>query len=382
MEFRFEPSFWEYILLALLLVSALGTFLFHWKIYRPIPKYPSIPTGPSRQGISIVLSGKNHYESLKQNLEFWLKQDYPEFEVIVVHEKTDEETHLLLESMGRQYPMLREVNANQSINFFDEEKFSLSIGVRAARYDCVILTSPLYRPASTHCIEAMQAAFFKDVKVVIGGVVSQNDPKKICSFRHFLETERRIEYTGFALQGKAFTAERPLIAYRKDFFLEHQGYTGSYAIETGNFDLLAKHIGSSQDVRVQMSAEATVIPVTALPVPTAKAERAYQNILSFQQTPASGILRSYHALESLFSLAFLSGCILFGFQLGQLETQPFPSWFFYFISVGIFHLCYQAVSMQKAGKRFQSGLFWFALPVYGFLYISLLFALIARIKRR
>ena len=344
--------------MALLLVSALGTFLFHWKIYRPIPKYPSIPTGPSRQGISIVLSGKNHYESLKQNLEFWLKQDYPEFEVIVVHEKTDEETHLLLESMGRQYPMLREVNANQSINFFDEEKFSLSIGVRAARYDCVILTSPLYRPASTHCIEAMQAAFSKDVKVVIGGVVSQNDPKKICSFRHFLETERRIEYTGFALQGKAFTAERPLIAYRKDFFLKHQGYTGSYAIETGNF------------------------AVTALPVPTAKAERAYQNILSFQQTPASGILRSYHALESLFSLTFLSGCILFGFQLGQLETQPFPSWFFYFISVGIFHLCYQAVSMQKAGKRFQSGLFWFALPVYGFLYISLLFALIARIKRR
>lgn len=382
MEFRFEPSFWEYMLLAILLLAAIGTFLFQFKIYRIIPLYTPPSPKATKQGVSVILSGKNHYESLKQNLEFWLKQDYPEFEVIVVHERTDEETHHLLESMARKYPMLREVNANQSINFFDEEKFSLSIGVRAARYDCVILTTPVYRPVSSRCIDSMQAAFGNGVNAVIGRVVSQNAPKKICSFRHFLEARRRLEYIGFALQGKAFTAERKLVAYRKNFFLEHQGYTGSYAIETGEFDLLAKHIKASGNVCVQIAAEATVIPVTALPVTAVKAEKAYQNILSCQQTPASGIIRAYHILNSLILITFLAGCILFGFQIGQTGTESFPGWFCYFLGIGVLHFGYQAFSMQKAGNKLQSGLFWFAIPVYGFLYISLLFALIARIKRR
>lgn len=381
MEIRLLLSFWEYCLIVLWLLSAITTVHFYLKCYRPVPKHVFPAPDGNPQGVSVILSGKNHSESLKQNLVFWLQQDHPCYEVVVVHEKNDEETLFLIEDLRRKFPRLRGVNANQSINFFNEQLFSLSIGVRAARYDHIILTSPLCRPASEKCISLMQAAFRNDTQAVVGLVEPFPLDKAGKSFRCYREIERRMEYIGAALNGQAFTGERSLIAYRKDIFLEHQGYTGCYALDIGNFDLLAMHIENPKRAGVQALPEAAVISQIPSPPSLFRTEREYRNILARKTTKAAMRIRIYHIAESVFWILTVAGCALAGYQLRQDGISRFPSWIPVFLSIGIAKYCIQAYYMQKAGSKLKYGLFWFALPIYGFLYIPLLFAPVTRKKK-
>jgi cellulose synthase/poly-beta-1,6-N-acetylglucosamine synthase-like glycosyltransferase len=65
--------------------------------YRPINKkgYP----GP----VSVVICARNEYHNLVRNLPLILKQDYHDFEVVVVDDASDDDTAQLLQQLQNQH---------------------------------------------------------------------------------------------------------------------------------------------------------------------------------------------------------------------------------------------------------------------------------------
>ena len=132
MELNYSLQPLEWALLACMAVTAFMLIRFYLMVYSKVYRYkPPQPT-QEKHPVSVVLSSKNEYEALKKNLLFWLEQKYPDFEVVVVYEETDEDVSQLLKEFERRYDKLVIINTNQSINFFDEQKFSLSIGTKSA----------------------------------------------------------------------------------------------------------------------------------------------------------------------------------------------------------------------------------------------------------
>ncbi len=379
MEVRLTFSIWEIGLLLLLLLCFAQTLKFCLGVYARIPKAPKNLPGPDKKPVSVVIPGKSHSEALKKNLESWLQQEYPCFEIVVVYEKSEEETHEILDDLARKFPQLKLVHADLGANFIHEEKFALSLGVRSARYEHVILSSALFRPVSKQSLDFMQAAFKPGIQAV-AGLVLPAPGKKTCGFKQFLRVDKRLQYMGFALSGQAFTAERQWVAYRKDFFLDHQGYTQSYALDTGDFDLLAKHVPDPKAVNVQLAPEAGVVPAFPARESFLQTEKQFQNILSFQRTRAGKQIRLNTLSEALYGLCFVGACTLAGIQFFQTEPSVIPLWFLVFFFFSLCKSCIRAVCMQKAGNAVKSGFFWFALPFYGILYIPLQLALMARKK--
>ena len=320
MEVRLTFSIWEIGLLLLLLLCFAQTLKFCLGVYARIPKAPKNLPGPDKKPVSVVIPGKSHSEALKKNLESWLQQEYPCFEIVVVYEKSEEETHEILDDLARKFPQLKLVHADLGANFIHEEKFALSLGVRSARYEHVILSSALFRPVSKQSLDFMQAAFKPGIQAV-AGLVLPAPGKKTCGFKQFLRVDKRLQYMGFALSGQAFTAERQWVAYRKDFFLDHQGYTQSYALDTGDFDLLAKHVPDPKAVNVQLAPEAGVVPAFPARESFLQTEKQFQNILSFQRTRAGKQIRLNTLSEALYGLCFVGACTLAGIQFFQTSGR-------------------------------------------------------------
>lgn len=372
MDFHYQLDVWEWLFSAGLLITAVVLIRFYIHAYNRIASCKPIEAKPEKKPVSVVLSGKNQYEMLKKNLTFWLEQKYPDFEVVVVYENSDEDVGALLREFARRYDKLKLINANQSINFFDEQKFSLSIGVKSALNEYVILTDPRFRPTGENCIDAMQAAFGSQAKVVIGKPVYTEKKGGLCSLLNYRIGETAMQYIGFALNGQAFAGHHALIAYRKDFFLEHQGYTDVYTLNTGMFDRLHPHISNGNEVSVQLDAQAEVRYTGKFGLASVMDfERKYLNTLYSLRSTTRNEIRIYRSFIPLFYLFLSAGIAYFAWRFANGAYPEFPLWFIAFSAVLLIKFVLQSVFMQRAANVLRLGLLWICLPLYAILYLPL-----------
>src|SRR5690606_19332427 len=92
----------------LLLVFQLYYLLF---VYSRLAFY-KIPTQQDKTAtppLSVIICARNEEENLRQNLPKILNQDYPEFEVILVNDFSEDDTKWLLKDLCVQYNRLKVV---------------------------------------------------------------------------------------------------------------------------------------------------------------------------------------------------------------------------------------------------------------------------------
>ena len=92
-----------------------------------------------------------------------MQQDHREFEVVVVNDRSEDDTWELLQLMKPVHPRLRPVNIQADEKFNYGKKLALGVGVRAAKYPNVLLTDADCVPASKDWISLMCAGF--DVQI-------------------------------------------------------------------------------------------------------------------------------------------------------------------------------------------------------------------------
>lgn len=383
MELNYSLQPLEWALLACMAVTAAMLIRFYLMVYAKVYRYkPPRPT-QEKHPVSVVLSSKNEYEALKKNLLFWLEQKYPDFEVVVVYEESDEDVSQLLKEFERRYDKLVIINTNQSINFFDEQKFSLSIGTKSAHNGYVIMAHPEFRPDSEYCIDHIQAAFTPETCVVVGQAIFTERKKRFCSYSLFRMLEQSLQYLGFAIGGKAFTGRQCLLAYRKDFFLEHRGFSDSYALNCGGFDRFANRITSPRMVSVQTSPESRVKYTRTLTLrEMLRQERWFRNTLAASNTTPRRETRAYRFFNNLYILFLVLGIVYFVMKCLPVQPEAVPLWALVFLFLGLCKFTVQAVVMQKAAKSSGYGTLWFMLPLYAILSLFLQVALWGRKRRR
>ena len=85
-------SFYILALFILMLVIQLG---IHWIRFSKLAffkRYPRIKRNDELEPVSIVVCARDAYEQLTELIPMLLGQDYPQFEVVVVNDCSDDET--------------------------------------------------------------------------------------------------------------------------------------------------------------------------------------------------------------------------------------------------------------------------------------------------
>lgn len=157
-------------LLIVLAAALLIQLFYYWFVFGKLAFYKagkhrfSDETPP----VSVVICAKNEYHNLVRFLPLVLEQDYPQYEVLVVNDASDDDTFYLLRELSDKYSHLKVVTIMENLNFFRGKKFPLSLGIKSASYDNLLLADADCSPAGKNWIRSMRAAFTDNTEIVLG----------------------------------------------------------------------------------------------------------------------------------------------------------------------------------------------------------------------
>lgn len=378
---NYELTYYQYAILILLLLSGIMLACRHWSYRAVIRKAKEmVPTG-RQEGISVVISAKNEYVEIKQNLHFWLEQNNSLYEVVVVYDKADDDLRLLLNDMKKRYNHLKLLIIND-VNMFDDDRFYVSIGIKAASYSCVIVTNADCRPRSEECISYIQAAYTSvenNADIVLAYHTSSHGNNSFFKITSYFIFNSVSNYLGFALKSMPYLGSQNIIAYKKDFFLKHNGYTADYGRRTGRFDCFYKRINNKRSkakVVVQPSLQASVKSFEKLNfIMWIKKEIQFYNAILILPIRSKQIkeLTVFVLTVFMFYITIALGI----FDLLVLEQWVYNDLFFYlFISIILVKYITQIVADVRLANKLKERYLWAYLPFCEILYLPLYFVFV------
>ena len=216
-----------------------------------------------QEPVSVVICARNEDWKLEKFLPAILEQDYPEFEVIVVNDFSEDNTYFLLHDMAKQHPRLKIVHLFENNNFFIGKKFPLSIGIKSAEYDCILLTDADCIPAGKDWIASMQRNFVDKTQFVLGHGAYQKRKGFLNKLIRYDAFFIALQYFSYALAGAPYMGVGRNLAYRKKLFLDTRGFTSHYNIVSGDDDLFVNQHATGSNTRIEFSQESHTISQAA-----------------------------------------------------------------------------------------------------------------------
>ena len=246
-------------LLFIFYITFFIQFLFYWIVFSRISFYKNknIPRDP--QPVSVIICAKNEYHNLKENLPLILEQNYQDFEIIVVNDASDDETYFLLKILSEKYPHLKIVNLIDNVNFFKGKKFPLSIGIKSAKNDIILLTDADCQPTSNNWILRMQENFYSGTEIVLGYGKYKEENNFLNKLIRFDTLHIAIQYLSLALSGIPYMGVGRNLSYRKTLFYREKGFIKHYKIKSGDDDLFINSTANRKNTKIMISYDSHTI---------------------------------------------------------------------------------------------------------------------------
>ena len=184
--------------------------------------------------VSIVITPhKNAYE-LERYLPLVLEQDYPDFEVVVVIWKGDSETEDVLKRFADN-PHLYYTYIPDSSRYMSRKKLAVTLGVKAAKNEWVLLTDAQCYPTSTHWLSTMAGNCRDGVNLVYGYTrYDANTP----DFWRFERLHTDLYLLREAQRHIAYRHNSCNLMFRKSEFIGSDGYRGNLKYLRGEYDFI------------------------------------------------------------------------------------------------------------------------------------------------
>jgi glycosyltransferase involved in cell wall biosynthesis len=222
------------------------------------------PASASPLPVSVIVCAHDEEENLKELIPALLSQDHFEFEVIIVDDRSNDNTFDLLLAETSKDHRLRMVHVNRTPAHADSKKWALTLGIRAARYEWILLTDADCRPAGNRWISTMSSSFGSGIDFVLG--YSPYTPARglLNAFIRFETLLTGMQFLSFAIFGLPYMGVGRNMAYRRSRFLAVKGFNAVLGVTGGDDDLLVnKHARrSNTTVCTSVSAQTLSIPKT------------------------------------------------------------------------------------------------------------------------
>jgi cellulose synthase/poly-beta-1,6-N-acetylglucosamine synthase-like glycosyltransferase len=239
--------------LTVLVVQAIYFILF-LVAFRKADK----PRSAEQPGVSVIVAAHDEEENLKELVPLLLSQDYPEFEVIIVEDRSNDNSFDFLLQATQEHEKLKMVRLTYKPEHVNGKKFAITLGIKAARYHWVVFTDADCRPASNRWIASVAEKIQTQTKVVISFSPYLKKEGLLNAFIRFESFLTGIQFVGLALLGKPYMGVGRNLAYRKELFLDNKGFNSHLGITGGDDDLFVNQHASNENTTVNIGAEAIV----------------------------------------------------------------------------------------------------------------------------
>jgi cellulose synthase/poly-beta-1,6-N-acetylglucosamine synthase-like glycosyltransferase len=251
-------SFLESAFLILFLLAWLTHVFYALRYFLPSTKVKSFSQG-NQQGVSVIVCARNEEENLRELIPAIMEQDYSDFQLIVVNDSSWDETADILKALQLEYPSMHIIHIDEDKQLMQGKKFALTLGIKAAKYEIVLLTDADCRPRSARWIHEMAAGLDEKKEIALGFSGYKKYPGYLNKLIRFDAFVIALNYFGLAKVGLPYMGVGRNLAYTKTAFFRIGGFRAHYKLASGDDDLFVKEAANARNTILKVSPDSQTI---------------------------------------------------------------------------------------------------------------------------
>lgn len=241
------------MIFTLILICAFGVavfiqLLYFLLIYRKLAFHKK-PQGEFMDPVSVVVCGYNEAENWKRLLPLLLDQEYARFEIVVVNDQSTDNTKFVFKEWD-WHPKLKIVTIDEHVKKGFGKKFALTLGIKAAQYDHLLLTDADCYPKDKQWISSMVQYFCNRKEIVLGYGGYEKHSGLLNKLVRFDTFQVALQYLSYALIGQSYMGVGRNLAYKKSLFFDNKGFASHIHIPSGDDDLFIREVATSKNVAI------------------------------------------------------------------------------------------------------------------------------------
>lgn len=223
-------------------------FVFDILFYGRLAFRKVAPAGSSSLPFTVFIVERNEEERLRNNLPEWLQMGYPNYEVLVVDDFSEDNTTATLALLKNNYPRLRFTALSQETRYSD--KLARNLALKAASHEMVVMIHPAMMPPDYHWLPGVSAAVANGKDVVIGYCNLAPAPNFLHKIYRTESFFQQIESMAYSINGMPYVSSEENVAFRKSAYFEIGGLAGKIREEYLNLEMVINEIVKSRHVAV------------------------------------------------------------------------------------------------------------------------------------
>lgn len=252
------PGFLQIIIFSCFCTVIAVQLFYYLFFFNRLAQYKEpLKSASQEYPVSVIICARDEAENIARNLPGILVQQYrTTHEVIVVNDNSTDETKFLLDEFRKSFKNLNAVALIQEAKMIPGKKFPLSMGIKAAKYEVVLLTDADCVPASENWIQKMQDAYYDDKQIVLGYGAYHKKPGLLNKLIRFETFHSALQYLSFALAGMPYMGVGRNLSYKKALFFNNKGFSSINHIPGGDDDLFINMVATKDNTAIMIDPEA------------------------------------------------------------------------------------------------------------------------------
>jgi len=361
----------EIVVLLILSICFITQMIFYWGVlakpyyYMESVEKEKISFSSDSPPVSVIIYVKNQYYDLQNFLPALLEQDYPQFEVIIVNDGTTEKNNNTLLRLQEQYSNLYSTHIPDETRSISRKKLGLTLGIKAAKYDCLLFTEADSRPRSNNWIQLMARHFEKNKTIVLGMSAKEEDENsffsKFITFDYFYSN---LQMLSMALLDHPHIGSDRNFIYSKIQYNEQKGFVQHYSgRQAGNDLFINNNIAAKSNAEVELSSESVVMTdLNIYDWKQEKKDRAFTNRF-YKIGPVA--LWSLESFSGFFFILSVITCLVSGFFHSHTLFYMAGAAVGYYL----IRLFSQLFVINKTASSLKLGEFYLAMPLFDLMQI-------------
>ncbi|MBE9466394.1 glycosyltransferase [Dyadobacter subterraneus] len=244
-----------YVLCAFVLIQ-LFYYLF---IFTRLAFYGKSRNYESRPpGVTVLVCAWNERENLIELLPLLDAQEYPEFEVILLDDRSDDGSEDYMRENIHSWKHIRYIRINDEFSHVTPKKYALTVGMKQAKYPLALMTDADCRPDSLHWITSMASQITEQQDIVIGFSPYEKYPGLLNWFIRCETFYTAVQYLSFSLAGLTYMGVGRNILYKTELFFANKGFYRHRHIMGGDDDIFLNEVATSNNTAISIEPESFV----------------------------------------------------------------------------------------------------------------------------
>ena len=263
----------------------------------------------SLPSVAVVIVAQEEADKLRKHLPLFLEQHYPtDYQVIVVDIHSYDDTLKLLEEMEAAYLHLSHSSIPASARDISMQRLAMTLGMKTACNEWVVFTQADCFPETGEWLLNFMNTELQGKNAIIGFTKYVQGNSWMMKKRQFFRLWQQMLWLPFATNHHPYRADDTILAYRKDYFFEHNGFASDSKLQVGAATLLVNKNISRQQCAVSIGRKAILLQDNPLPHTWPQEEVFFME--TRKHTNCKFLYRTWYAIKVLLPLLFTLSTIV------------------------------------------------------------------------